>query len=74
MDIRSQSEVYARLEKAVSGLPKANTPLKRYEQYEMIAIQVLDSEHEDFDEGSLEKCLMEYLQTKAKELGINDLL
>jgi len=74
MDIRSQSEVYTRLEKAVDDLPKANTTLGKYEQYEMIAIQVLDSEHEDFNEGSLEKCLMAYLQAKARELGINDLL
>jgi len=74
MDIRSQSEIYARLEKAVDDLPKATTPLKQYEQYEMIAIQILDSEHEDFDEGFLEKCLMEYLDRKARELGINDLL
>lgn len=60
-------EVGARLEKAVEPLLNDGmTRGERYEMYEQIAIQILDSEHGDFPEGVLEAHLMENLQHLTK--------
>jgi hypothetical protein len=55
-------EVGARLEKTVQELvDKGLASDDLYSTYEMVAIQILDSEFEDFPEGELETYLMDYL-------------
>jgi len=69
MTIRDISEVGARLEKAVARLSgDCDTPQQLYDLYEATAIQILDSEFDDFLEGELENYLMEYLERKRKQL------
>ncbi|MCB1841849.1 MAG: hypothetical protein KDI09_02710 [Halioglobus sp.] len=71
MTIRSLAEVGARLEEAVSGLPeRATDSAHLIDQYEEIAIQVLDSEHEDFTPGALHEYLETFLYLKRLELGL----
>ena len=73
MTIRSLAEVSARLEKAVIGLPgDADSPEQLYEQYEQIAIAILDSEHSDWPEGVLEAFLLQRLAIKRIELSLED--
>lgn len=76
MTNRNLAEVGARLEKAVIDLQGQSlpaTPTEKYEQYELFAIQILDSEFEDFNEGILEEYLLAFLHQKRLELGIRDL-
>ena len=70
MPIRSLAEVGARLE-AVAALPgRVADSAEIYERYEMVAIQILDSEHGDFDQGALQDYLRGYLALKRMELGL----
>lgn len=56
-------EFGASLEKTVEPLLTDGMTIgERYEVYEQIAIQILDSEHGDFPEGVLEAYLSDYLQ------------
>lgn len=67
------AEVRARLEEAVAALPgEATDPQELYDRYEMVAIEILDSEHADFCPGMLESYLREYLAEKRRDLGINE--
>jgi hypothetical protein len=60
-------EVGARLEKVVQELvDKGLASDDLYSTYEMVAIQILDSEFEDFPEGELETYLMDFLDTKKQ--------
>jgi len=63
-------EVGARLEKAVQELVDedlASSDL--YDTFEMVAIQILDSEFENFpDDDSLEKYLVAYLKDLKQKL------
>ncbi len=62
MPDRDLSSVATRLEAAVIGLstePASADDL--YAVYEMIAVQILDSEHQDFPDGVLEAYLLGYL-------------
>ncbi|MFT6435111.1 MAG: hypothetical protein ACJAVI_003162 [Candidatus Azotimanducaceae bacterium] len=55
-------EVGARLEKTVQELvDKGLASDDLYSTYEMVAIQILDSEFEDFPECELERYLVDYL-------------
>ena len=73
MTIRSLAEVGARLEKAVEALPDMPaSPAELYERYEMIAIQILDSEFDDFPEQVLLSHLEKLLAEKRRALGIKD--
>ena len=40
-----------------------------YSDYEMVAIQVLDGEWDNFGERELEKAFVRFLKNKAEELG-----
>jgi len=64
-------EISARLEKAVERItgPPDNAE-ETYERYEMTAISILDSEHENHPEGELCEFLMAYLAAKRRELGL----
>jgi len=64
-------EVSARLEEAVARItgPPANAE-EEYERYEMTAIAILDSEHENYPEGLLCGHLSDYLSEKRQELGL----
>ncbi|RLB64619.1 MAG: hypothetical protein DRH08_09260 [Deltaproteobacteria bacterium] len=42
-----------------------------YSDFEMLAIQILDAEFDNYKEGKLERKLNKYLDSKANELGIN---
>ncbi|KJS04720.1 MAG: hypothetical protein VR73_13725 [Gammaproteobacteria bacterium BRH_c0] len=72
MIIRTQlAEVGLRLESAVAGLPGEPTDAQDlFDRYEMTAIQILDSEHQDFIPGILEEYLMTLLYLKQLELGL----
>ena len=70
MNIRSLAEVGARLEEAVSG--DTSTPQELYERYEMLAIQILDSEFDNYADGILEEYLLGYLNSKRLELGLSE--
>ena len=67
------AEVRARLEDAVAALPgEAATPQELYDRYEMVAIEILDSEYLSYPEGELERYLREYLVERRRELGLDD--
>jgi len=65
------AEVGVRLEEAVKRVSDDTyTPLLLYQAYEMTAIAILDSEHENWPEGVLCRYLMAYLSEKRRELGL----
>lgn len=70
--IRDLTEVGARLEEAVKQtLPdSAHDPPSIYEHYEMLAIQILDSEHADYKPSELQQYLEVYLANIRKKLGL----
>lgn len=72
MSIRNISEVDARLEKAVLVVSdECLSSQEMYDLYEQAAIAMLDSEFDDYPDGELEKYLMDYLERKLDELGLN---
>ncbi|WP_020683944.1 hypothetical protein [Marinobacterium rhizophilum] len=69
MPIRTLAEVAVRLEEAVKALSSGvDTPSELYERYEMIAIEILDSNFDSFPDGVLEEFLRDYLSLKEKLL------
>jgi plasmid maintenance system antidote protein VapI len=66
---RDLSEVAVRLEQAYARSKEAAMePQEQYDLYESIAIQILDSEFDDYEEGALEEYLVTFLEQKRKEL------
>jgi hypothetical protein len=66
---RDLSEVSVRLEHAYAdSKDDAMTPQEQYDLYESIAIQILDSEFDEYEEGVLEEYLMVFLESKRKKL------
>jgi hypothetical protein len=66
---RDLSEVSVRLELAyANSKEEAMAPQEQYDLYESIAIQILDSEFDEYKEGVLEGYLMAFLKQKRKEL------
>lgn len=66
---RELSEVSARLELAYANSKEATmTPQEQYALYEAIAIQILDSEFDEYEEGVLEEYLVAFLEQKRTEL------
>ncbi len=62
MKIRDPAEVGARLEETVLALLGEHaTDAEKYETYERVAIQILDSEFMDYPTGELEAYLLEFL-------------
>jgi hypothetical protein len=73
MTICSPAEVGARLEEIVTDLlGEEADPLQRYLHYEMIAIEILDSEFDNYTEGVLETYLQGYLSQKRLDLGVDE--
>jgi len=71
MTHRDIAEVRARLEKAVAGLPgEPADAAELFNRTEQVAIQILDSEFEDFAPGMLQELLMSYLYIRQIELGL----
>jgi len=71
MIIRKISEIGSRLEKAVMVVSQDGlSPQERYDVYEQAAIQILDSEFDDYPEDELERYLMSYLERKRGEFRI----
>lgn len=72
MTIRKLAELGARLEKSVLALSSEDlSPTEMYELYEMIAIQILDSEFDDYPDDELEVYLKAYLYLKELEQGLD---
>jgi len=70
----SLSEAGIRLEKAVLAIHDPPTDnLELYERYEMTAIQILDSEFNDYPEDDLYHYLLNYLERKRSQLGLKPL-
>ncbi|MEP7706444.1 hypothetical protein [Paraglaciecola sp. 25GB23A] len=66
---RELSEVSARLELAYANCKEASmTQQEQYDLYESIAIQILDSEFDQYAEGVLEEYLGDVLERKRREL------
>jgi hypothetical protein len=66
---RELSEVSVRLELAyANSKEEAMTPQEQYVLYETIAIQILDSEFDEYEEGVLEEHLMVFLESKRIQL------
>jgi hypothetical protein len=69
---RELSEVSARLEQTfANGKETTMTPQERYDLYESIAIQMLDSEFDEYEEGVLEEYLGAFLDKKVKSLKVD---
>ncbi len=65
------SSVRARLEEAVAALPgEPANAAEAFCRIEQVAIQVLDSEFEDYPLGMLQELLMSYLYIRQIELGL----
>jgi len=72
MTIHKVSEIGSRLEKAVMIVSHDGlSPQEMYNLYELAAIQILDSEFDDYSEGELERYLMSYLERKRGEFGLD---
>jgi len=70
---RELSEVSVRLEQAYVNCKEASmTQQEQYDLYESIAIQILDSEFDDYEEGVLEEYLGDVLERKSRELGLTE--
>jgi hypothetical protein len=68
---RDIAEVRIRVEDAVAGLP--GEPIDTEDEFcrlEMVCIQVLDSECEQYLPGQLQELLMSYLYIRQIELGL----
>jgi hypothetical protein len=66
---RDLSEVSVRLELAfANSKDDAMTPQEQYDLYETIAIQILDSEFDEYEEGVLEEYLVMFLESKRIQL------
>nr|WP_067286618.1 hypothetical protein [Marinobacterium profundum] len=69
MPIRTLAEVAVRLEEAVKALSsEVDTPSELYDRYEMVAVELLDSNFDTFPDGVLEEFLRDYLLIKEKQL------
>jgi len=71
MTSQERLDISARLEKAVERItgPPDNAE-ELYERFEMTAISILDSEHENYPEGVMTGHLMAILSKKRRELGL----
>lgn len=70
MCISELTEVAARLENSYLAFEETDDLQEMYDRYEMLAIQILDSEFDNFPDGVLETFLQGYLQaTKYSLLG-----
>jgi hypothetical protein len=47
------------------------TPQEQYDLYETIAIQILDNEFDEYDEGVLEGYLVTFLDNKINSLKVD---
>ena len=67
-------EVGVCLEEAVLRIPeKATNPNDLYLQYEMSAISILDSGHDQFEDDHLFHYLRDYLEHKRRQLGLKSI-
>lgn len=71
MTICTLAEVSARLENMIGNLESGNNR-ERYQYLEILAISILDSEFDNYEEGLLEEYLKVYLHMKRLELGIDE--
>jgi hypothetical protein len=71
MTIRDIAGVRVRLEESVAGLPGEPADAEDvFSRLEMVCIQVLDSESEQYLPGHLQRLLMSYLHVREIELGL----
>jgi hypothetical protein len=70
---RDLAEVSVRLELAYANCKEATmTSQEQYDLYESITIQILDSEFDEYEEGVLEEYLVLFLESKRRELNIEE--
>ena len=68
---RDIAAVRPRLEEAVAALPgDPADAAELFDRTEQVAIQILDSEFEDYPPGALQELLMSYLYIRQIELGL----
>ena len=68
--LQVDTETAQRVEEVKQYINKTGKELGgEYEDYEMIAIQILDSQFDEFPEGLLQRELESYLLDKSYELG-----
>ena len=71
---RELAEVSVRLELAYANCKEVTMTLQeQYDLYQSIAIQILDSEFDEYEEGVLEEHLVVFLECKRKQLNIKKL-
>ncbi len=71
MTHRNLAAISARLEETVSRLPvRATNAAELFDRYEEVAIQVLDSEFDNYTPGELQEYLETFLYLKQLELGL----
>ncbi len=71
MTSQERLDISARLEEAVERITGPLVDAEDlYERFEMTAISILDSEHENYPEGELCEYLMDYLAAKRLKLGL----
>jgi len=68
--VRTLEEVLAYIEEQQANAHHSQSPQEQYEQIEMLAIAVLDSEFDLYPEGVLQNFLMDYLATKRSQFGL----
>jgi len=67
--VRKLEEVAAYIEEHSNAHP-SQSPQEQYGHIEMLAIAVLDSEFDLYPEDTLQDFLMDYLDTKRRQLGL----
>lgn len=71
MTIRDIAEVRTRLDQAVARLPgEPADAADLFDRTEQVAIQMLDSEFDDYPPGLMQELLMSYLYIRQIELGL----
>jgi len=66
---RTLEEVAACIEEQANACP-SQSPQEQYEHHEMLAIAILDSDFVLYPEGVLQDFLMDYLETKRRQLAL----
>jgi len=68
--VRTLEEVAAYLEDVSARADKSQSPQEQYEHFEMLAIQILDSDFDLYPDGVLQGFLMKYLAIKRSQLSL----
>jgi len=67
--VRTLEQVAAYIDEHSNAHP-SQSPQEQYEHIEMLAIAILDSDFDLYPEGILQDFLMDYLETKRRQLAL----